>query len=158
MNGKQTKAEANELTLMTEKWMRLERKTVKQREAAEQFYETKLLSLIEEDFLTRNQEKVYEKVEYLILSVGTSYEPLVLSIRLFRPQRILFLCTETTGKYLEKIVKYCELQVEDYQKTIVSETDPGDIYMEIKKAYLAWGKPLKLYIDFAGGTKAMSAA
>ncbi len=35
MNDKQTKMEANELALMTEKWMRLERRTLKQREAAE---------------------------------------------------------------------------------------------------------------------------
>ena len=158
MNDKQTKAEANELALMTEKWMRLERRTLKQREAAEQFYEKKLLSLIENDFLVRNRDKICEKVEYLILSVGTSYEPLILSISLFKPRKILFLCTEETGKYLEKIVRYCELQGEDYQKTIVSETNPGDIYMEIKKTYLVWGKPLKLYIDFTGGTKAMSAA
>ena len=156
MNEKETKTD--ELSIMTEKWMRLERKTLKQREAAEQFYEKKLLSLIGNDFLNRNSDKIYEKVEYLILSVGTSYEPLVLSISLLKPEKILFLCTAETGKYLEKVVKYCGLLAGDYQKTIVSETDPSDIYMEIKQAYLAWGKPLKLYIDFTGGTKAMSAA
>lgn len=32
-----------------------------------------------------------------------------------------------------------------------------DIYREIKQAYLTWGRPEKLYIDFTGGTKAMSA-
>lgn len=158
MDEKRAKAGTDELNLMTEKWMRLERKTLKQREAAEQFYEKKLLKLIEGDFLIRNGDKVYEKAEYLILSVGTSYEPLVLSISLFRPYKILFLYTEGTGMYLEKIVKYCGLQAGDYQKTIVSETNPNDIYMEIKHAYLAWGKPQKLYIDFTGGTKAMSVA
>lgn len=66
MNDKQTKMEANELALMTEKWMRLERRTLKQREAAEQFYEKKLLSLIENDFLVRNRDKICEKVEYLL--------------------------------------------------------------------------------------------
>ncbi len=156
MNEKRTKE--NSLDAMTEKWMQLERKTLKQREAAELFYEKKLMKLIEEDFVTRNSGKVYEKVEYLILSVGTSYEPLVLNIRLLRPEKLLFLCTRETEKYLEKIVKYCELEAGNYQKTIVSETDPSDIYMEIKRAFLAWGQPQKLYIDFTGGTKAMSAA
>lgn len=33
-----------------------------------------------------------------------------------------------------------------------------DIYREIKQAYLTWGRPEKLYIDFTGGTKAMSVA
>ena len=158
MKEKETKAETNELSIMTEKWMQLERKTLKQREEAEQFYEKNLLSLIRDDFQIRNGSKVYEKVEYLILSVGTSYEPLVLSISLLKPEKILFLYTEETGKYLEKIVQCCGLRAGDYQKTIVSETNPNDIYMEIKKAYLAWGKPMKLYIDFTGGTKAMSAA
>ena len=156
MNEKRTKE--NSLDAMTEKWMQLERKTLKQREAAELFYEKKLMKLIEEDFVTRHSCKVYEKVEYLILSVGTSYEPLVLNIRLLRPEKLLFLCTRETEKYLEKIVKYCELEAGNYQKTIVSETDPSDIYMEIKRAFLAWGQPQKLYIDFTGGTKAMSAA
>ena len=41
---------------------------------------------------------------------------------------------------------------------MVSETEPMDIYREIKKAYIEWGKPEKLHIDITGGTKAMSAA
>lgn len=66
-----------ELINMTEKWKCLERKTIKQRERAENFYETKLMKLIEEEFIENNSNKVYEKVDYLIMSVGTSYEPLV---------------------------------------------------------------------------------
>ena len=158
MGKNTTETGMDELSVMTEKWMRLDRKTLRQREAAEQFYEKKLLKLIEDDFVSRNSSKVYEKVDYLILSVGTSYEPLVLSISLLKPEKILFLCTQETEKYLEKIVRYCELQAGNYQKTLVSETDPSDIYMQIKRAYLMWGQPLKLYIDFTGGTKAMSAA
>ena len=54
------------------------------------------MKLIEEEFVTNNSSKVYEKVEYLIMSVGTSYEPLVLDIQLLQPGRILFLYTEKT--------------------------------------------------------------
>lgn len=157
-DGLKTKSAENVLSTMTEKWMKLERKTLKQREAAELFYEKNLLKLIENDFVLRNKDKISEEVEYLVLSVGTSCEPLILDICLLKPEKILFLCTKKTEKYLTKIVKYCELQAEHYQKTIVSETDPSDIYMEIKRAYLTWGQPQKLYIDFTGGTKAMSAA
>ena len=45
-----------------------------------------------------------------------------------------------------------------FQKCKVHETDPIDIYREIKQAYLEWNRPRKLYIDFTGGTKSMSAA
>lgn len=147
-----------ELINMTEKWKCLERKTTKQRERAENFYETKLMKLIEEEFIANNSNKVYEKVDYLIMSVGTSYEPLVLDIQLLQPKRILFLYTERTQYILNKIVKYCKLDAVTYSKRRVHETDPLDIYREIKAAYLKWDRPDKLYIDFTGGTKSMSAA
>lgn len=147
-----------ELISMTEKWKSLERKTVKQREKAENFYETKLMRLIEKEFIDNNRDKVYEKVEYLIMSVGTSYEPLVLDIQLLQPERILFLYTKKTEYVLNKIVNYCELDAMRYFKREVNETDPLDIYREIKEAFLKWDRPTKLYIDFTGGTKSMSAA
>lgn len=147
-----------ELITMTEKWKALERKTEKQREKAETFYDTKLMKLVENEFIENNRDKIYEKTEYLILSVGTSYEPLVLSIQLLQPRRILFLYTEKSEYVLEKIVKYCQLDAMRFSKREVNETDPLDIYREIKSAYLKWNRPEKLYIDFTGGTKSMSAA
>lgn len=142
----------------TQEWKQLERKTFEQRQIADEFYERNLMKLIEEEFIGRNKAKVFEKVEYLVASVGTSYEPIVLNIRLLRPKRILFLHTAETESTLSKIVKYCELEVVEYEKRRVSETSPLDIYQEIKRSYIDWGKPGKMYIDFTGGTKAMSAA
>lgn len=49
-----------ELIAMVEKGKGLERKTVRQREKAENFYETKLMKLIEEEFIANNIDKVYE--------------------------------------------------------------------------------------------------
>lgn len=148
----------NELKKVTEEWMRLERMTLEQRKNAEAFYDEKLMKLIEKEFLKNNKELHISDAEYLIISVGTSYEPLVLSIRFFNPRKILFLCTEVTEVVLDKIVKYCELEPSCYQKRKVHETDPTDIYREIKQAYLDWKRPEKLYIDFTGGTKSMAAA
>jgi len=148
----------NELKKVTEEWMSLERKTLEQRKIAETFYDEKLMQLIEKEFIKKNKSKIFEKVEYLIISVGTSYEPLVLSINLFNPRKILFLYTDVTEEILNKIVKYCTLDMTRFQKKRVHETDPTDIYREIKQAYLEWKRPQKLYIDFTGGTKSMSAA
>ncbi len=147
-----------DLQTMTEQWKSLERKTQKQREKAEDFYESKLMKLIEEAFLENNRDKLYEETEYLIMSVGTSYEPLVLNIRLLQPKKILFLYTQKTECVLEKIVRHCELDATRFSKRRVNETDPLDIYREIKDAYLRWNQPQKIYIDFTGGTKSMSAA
>ena len=60
---------------------------------------------------------------------------------------------KVTEVVLDKIVKYCELEPGCYQKRKVHETDPTDIYREIKQAYLDWKRPEKLYIDFTGGTE-----
>lgn len=101
--------------------------------------------------------KTTEPVECLILSVGTSYEPLVLNIKLLNPCRVLFLYTEKSERYLDKVVKYCNLNAARYDKSIVHETEPLDIYREIKRAFLKWNKPEKIFIDITSGTKAMSA-
>ena len=98
------------LQKITNEWMSLERKTLQQRKEADQFYDENLMELIDEEFIKNNKEKLTEQVDYLIVSVGTSYEPLVLSIRLFRPKRILFLYTNVTETVLNKIVSYCGLR------------------------------------------------
>ena len=142
----------------TKEWMQLERKTLEQRKQAELFYETNLMELVERDYIKRNKEKILEKNAYMVASVGTSYEPIVLNIKLFKPERVLFLYTEKTIKVLDKIIKYCQMDQETYEKSCISETDPLGIYKEIKNSYLKCGKPKKMYIDFTGGTKAMSVA
>ncbi len=63
-------------------WKQLERKTAEQRKKAEAYYENILMEPIVEAFIQNNRMQVIENVECLILSVGTSYEPLVLDIML----------------------------------------------------------------------------
>lgn len=142
----------------TKEWMGLERATLEQRAVAENYYETELMELIVKEFRANNRSSVIEKVDYMILSVGTSYEPLVLNIALFQPKKILFLYTEKTEKTIDKIVHFCKLDSSSFLKEKVNEVNPLSIYEKIKKAYLQWQEPRKLYIDFTGGTKAMSAA
>mgnify|MGYP000002243960 FL=1 len=111
-----------------------------------------------ENYIERNADMVFEEVDYLILSVGTSYEPLVLNISLLKPKKILFLYTEETENILNKIVDYLKLKVTDYDKSLVDSTDSLSVYQRIKQVYITWDKPEKVYIDFTGGTKTMSAA
>ncbi len=150
--------EKKSLKELSEIWMAMERKTLEQRKKADKYYEEYLMQPIVEDYKERNSDLIFEQVDYLILSVGTSYEPLILNISLLHPRRILFLYTSETEKVLDKIVRYLKLEVTDYQKNQVEATDSLSIYHEIKKVYLSWDRPAKVYIDFTGGTKTMSAA
>lgn len=145
------------LNELAEHWKQLERKTVEQRKKAETYYENILMEPIIQTFVENNKAQA-EPVECMILSVGTSYEPLVLDIKLMEPRRVLFLYTEKSEQYLDKVVRYCGLNAARYEKSLVHETEPLDIYREIKRAFLKWNKPEKIFIDFTGGTKAMSAA
>lgn len=43
-----------ELEERTAEWMRLERKTLAQRQKAEEYYDSQLMVLIEDDFIKRN--------------------------------------------------------------------------------------------------------
>lgn len=147
-----------ELQKVTKEWMELERKTLEQRREADRYYDEHLMDLIKEDYVARNKRSIREKVDYLIVSVGTSYEPIVLNISLLTPKKILFLYTEKSVATLDKSVVYCGLKPSEYEKRLVNEIDPIDIYQKIKEIYLEWERPEKVNIDFTGGTKAMSAA
>ncbi|MCD8148454.1 MAG: TIGR02710 family CRISPR-associated CARF protein [Clostridiales bacterium] len=142
----------------TEQWQRMERQTDQQRQQAEQFYKEELMPLIEKEFIRRNREKALEKTEYMILSVGTSFEPLVLDIRLMQPRRIFFLYTKKSEEIIRKVVDYCGLDAMSYGKQEINETNSLDIYRAIKDIYIKWERPSKIYLDITGGTKVMSAA
>ena len=79
----------DELKELTEQWMQLERKTFEQRKKAALFYDEYLMKLIEEEYIRNNKDMIFEEVEYMIVSVGTSYEPIVLNIQLLKPKKIL---------------------------------------------------------------------
>ena len=68
MKTKETKS----LKELAEVWMAMERKTLDQRKKAEQYYEEHLMPPIIENYKERNADQVFEQVDYLILSVGTS--------------------------------------------------------------------------------------
>ena len=71
--------------------MKLERKTLEQRKEADRYYDENLMDLIMEDYITRNKKWIRDEADYLIVSVGTSYEPIVLNISLLAPKKIMFL-------------------------------------------------------------------
>ncbi|MBM7685891.1 TIGR02710 family CRISPR-associated CARF protein [Defluviitalea raffinosedens] len=141
----------------TDFWMSMGRATEEQRIKAEEYYEKELMPLIIESFIGREENNIVSP-EYMILSVGTSYEPLVLSLKLVKPKKVLFLYTEDTEEKIDKILQFVPLKSSEYRKEKVEKSNTLLIYQKIKQAYYDWGKPQNVFIDFTGGTKAMSAA
>ena len=145
------------LSERTQEWMQLERKTFEQRKEADLFYEKNLMQLIEQAFIENNTGILKEKAEYMVISVGTSFEPIALNLALTQPDNVLFLYTEKSKDTLDKVVRYSKLEAVRYEKRRIHETQPYEIYREIKTAFQKWKRPDKMFIDITGGTKAMSA-
>lgn len=131
-DSKKDKGNTGSLKDLTAQWMQLERKTLEQRRKAALFYDEYLMKPIEEEYIRNNQDMVFENVEYMVVSVGTSYEPIVLDIQLLKPGKLLFLYTEESHDTMAKVIEYCVLSPTRYDKSIVSEVDPMDIYREIR--------------------------
>ncbi len=65
--GKETKGK---LQKKTQEWTRLERKTSRQRQRADEFHESDPMALIEEGHVKRTKKGVSEKAGYMVISVG----------------------------------------------------------------------------------------
>ena len=88
------------------------------------------------------------------VSVGISCEPIILNIKLFHPEKSLFLYTTEAESTLDKIVSYTGLLPSSYEKCKVSPIESAGCYQAIKRCYLEWGRPKKNISIFTGGTKA----
>jgi len=104
--------------------------------------------------------------DYMILTVGTSFEPLVLSISTIQPQKeILFLYTKETRPIVNSVTTYLELSNENYVIEEVDSSSTVKIDRIVKEQYGKWKRNHendggsgngRVVIDFTGGTKAMS--
>ncbi len=142
----------NELSL---KWQNMDRSNEIQRKAAEEYYKTELMPVLIEYFLQVN--KTEGKCDALILTLGTSYEPLVFSISALKPEKVLILHTAETAHLLDDVIEFTKLKPSRYTVSQIDAENPLVLYQEIKNIYEKWGRPKNIYVDFTGGTKSMAA-
>ncbi len=144
------------LSLLAAQWEKMPRGSQEERNAVEQFYREKIMPLLVETFVARERPKVTREYDGLILSLGESYQPLVLSIATLKPERVFFLVTEKSRRYLDVVVELTGLKPSQYDYAEVDKDNPLQIYQAIKEIYRRWGRPSSIALDFTGGTKAMS--
>ncbi|ABN54412.1 CRISPR-associated protein, TIGR02710 family [Acetivibrio thermocellus ATCC 27405] len=93
----------------------------------------------------------------MVLTLGTSYEPLVLSISVLKPEKVLILYTDKSHHLLDDVIEFTKLKPSQYVATDVDAENPLQLYRKIKDVYEKWGRPRNIYVDFTGGTKSMAA-
>lgn len=141
---------------ISRQWLSLPLETKEQQAAAAQFYSERVFPLVQQVFVAKEAPKVKTPIYGLILPLGTSPEPLILSISAIQPQKVLFLCTDETEPLLDQIVASTGLSPRQWDKRIVDPANPLHIYREIREAWVRWGCRRDIAVDFTGGTKSMS--
>ena len=138
-------------------WYAMDRSNNERRLLAEEFYKTEIMPFNIKYFIQENTKKISGTCDAMVLTLGTSYEPLVLSILILKPKKVLILYTDKSHLLLDDVIEITKLKPSQYEATDVDAENPLQLYREIKDIYEKWGRPENIYVDFTGGTKSMAA-
>ncbi|NLM44913.1 MAG: TIGR02710 family CRISPR-associated protein [Clostridiales bacterium] len=135
-------------------WKSMDRSNEEKRREAEKYYKENIMPLLVTMF--KESESDVQDCEHLILTLGTSYEPVVFSILGLKPKNVLILYTPESRNKLDDVIYFTNLKPSQYEAEEVDSTNILILYEKIKNYYERYGKPQNTYVDFTGGTKAMS--
>ena len=139
-------------------WQKMPRNNQEELNLADEFFDKELMPLSLEAFLKEQKEKIKNKYYGMILTLGTSWQPLALSIALLKPQKILVLCTQDTYCLIEKIIQFLKIDKASVHSVIVDRSETDDIYKAMYDAYKDWHALGRICADITGGTKAMASS
>lgn len=109
--------------------------------------------LVRNDFVEHWGERFKDKYDYLVILVGISPEPLIRTILSIEPKKVLFIYTEESETYINRVVKETKLETSNFEKKPIDESKPEEIY-EIIKKYAR--NRSKMCVDISGGKKSMT--
>lgn len=139
-------------------WQSLPRNNAAELKTADDYFDNELMPLSLERFLESEKNKRQKEYYAMMLTLGTSWQPLALSIALLKPKKILVMCTEDTYPLTFKLKNFLGLDEAKVKTVVVDRSESGDIFRAMKKFYeenIAFGN---LCADITGGTKAMSSS
>lgn len=129
--------------------------SIKDRDERNRFYDEQVFPVLLQTVIPREQKRYPEPYTHLILPVGLSPEPLIISILILRPKKVYFLYTKDSEKYLDRIVKDTNLRISQISQDEINETNVPEIYKKVKAIYEKWEKPERVAVDITGGKKSM---
>lgn len=137
-------------------WKSLPRNNQEELKIADDFFDYELMPLSIKSFLKRQQgTKTYYG---MMLTLGTSWQPLALAVALLKPQKLLVMCTQDTLLQFERLKNFLGLQEQQYKLVIVNRSESEDIYEAMRQFYEKWSVAGDICVDITGGTKAMSSS
>jgi CRISPR-associated protein (TIGR02710 family) len=145
----------DELAKKVEQWMGMS--TEQGKADSDKYYWEEIFPLNLKLFKSK-QEMIpgVDAIDVLFLTVGTSPEPLILSISAIKPKRVVFLYSEQTLKFINIIVGKTGLEASEFDKYQVSQTNPIDIYENVISEWETFEGKGIFAADITGGTKSMT--
>ena len=142
-------------------WEKLSTESDKTSSQADEYYDKHILPDVKEKF-TENYRPEQE-YDGLVLTVGGSPEPVILSICAIQSNRVGLICAEGRKGSIDRIVNNVDktsLKASDLLSSgyAVDGSKTIEIYKAIMDLYTKWDKPKKIAIGITGGKKVMSAA
>ena len=145
----------SEFDILTTKWKNMDRTTRNASNAALIFYDEDIFPLVKKAFINKPENHPNKEYDALILTVGLSPEPLILSILATKPKRVGLLYTPETEKFLPRIQKETGLTLDQLDKREIDGSNVIEMYEAIMALYTGWGSPANIGVDITGGKKSM---
>ena len=136
-------------------WKNMDRTSTDAKREALIFYDKHIFPLVKKLFLSKPKDRPQKEYEALILTVGLSPEPLILSILATKPKRVGLLYTPETEKFLPRIQKETALTLDQLDKRKIDGSNIIEMYEAIMGLYTDWGSPSNVAVDITGGKKSM---
>lgn len=136
-------------------WQHMDRNSPDASKAALTFYDEQIFPLVKEVFLSKLTNRPNKEYDALILTVGFSPEPLILSILAVRHKRVALLYTEETEKFLPRIQDETSLPLDHLATREIDGSSTVEVYETIMDLYTKWSKPTNIAVDITGGKKSM---
>lgn len=147
---------SKELELGIQKWQAMPRNNADELEAADSFFDKELMPLSLAHFVDSQKSAAQKEYFSMALTLGTSWQPLALSIAALKPKKILIMGTADTMPLVDVLKNFLHLDAEALQCVVVDRSEPDDIYKAMTAFYKEWSSYGEMCVDITGGTKAMA--
>ena len=151
---KDTKTQS-EFNKRVDEWKTMDRTTEDAQNAALTFYDEDVFPLVKKVFLSNPENRPNKKYDALILPLGFSPEPLILSILALKPQQVGLIYTKQTKGLLDRIQKETGLTLDQLKLHEIDGSNTLEIYQTIMTFYKEWHRPVEIAVDITGGKKSM---
>ena len=120
-----------EFDKLVEKWEKMDYNSSDEKKAASTFYDEYIFPFVKETFVNNPENRPNKEYDGLILPLGYSPEPLILSILAIKPERVGLLYTNETEKLLPRIQEETVLTLDQLDKLKIDGSSTLDVYKAI---------------------------